>query len=780
MTKLILVTLIVCSCCVLVWSFRIQHRHSVLRISVPITKLQPVGWPSTASSPSSNSQNFNNNMLFAQSVASSSKSPVQKIGLHALLNKLKQLWRKASKHVLHFVAAAVLSISIVASPVLAKPAAVPKVGEVRAQKNGANRRTSTSKSRRKVASKQGSRVSSASKSTQSSLPSVTTQVRATEPKSDGKQLTIIGVALAVGTTLATLVFSAPSSKKSMKKSKKRKSLTVVIPEDGEDLYVPPVRQLRNQHAGDSKKPPTDDDATEEEEEIASPSTTERTSSTRQDKTVREVFVPPFATLMKADEVTEPPSTPPLMPPSAPSSPAPPAPPSKPGLLGRLFGSKTGASARPSDLSTALQLRQSSDAGERSLRTHLLRQLAQQLSPTALEDVQRGWSEEVGDALSEENDGEGQSVRAQTDAHTLARIFAEVVNAVVVGLIDSLVQQTEALDALTAQQKKQRKHKEVSEEEVEEMQKQELKLSRLFDSLHQVMESAGGIFNILIGGASDVRVEPIVYNGRAKKHQVEAVYSAALRQQMQQEMTQALKDFQQQQQGQTPDESATSNATSDNSIDAYMDTNAASNASSSPDSSLQQEQQQELERQRNADRLGRLQFLLGVKEVRRGALEQKVVMEMSLGGAGSGAGGLGGMLGGLLGGGGAGGAGALDDKALQEMFASLGDGGGNSAGMGAGMPGMPDLSKMKPEEIADMTKELLASLKQALQDGNVTKADVQEFEKTIGVDVRQFSNLLAQAKRDKRMQQQIAQSLGQQAGVDLSELEGVFRQLASIK
>lgn len=721
-------------------------------------------------------------MLFAQSVASSSKSPVQKIGLHALLNKLQQLWRKASKHVLHFVAAAVLSISIVASPVLAKPAAVPKVGEVRVQKNGANRRTSTSKSRRKVASKQGSRVSSASKSTQSSLSCVTTQVRATEPKSDGKQLTIIGVALAVGTTLATLVFSAPSSKKSMKKSKKRKSLPVVIPDDGEDedLYVPPVRQLRNQHTGDSKKPPTDDDAAEEEEEIASPSTTERTSITRQDKTVREVFVPPFATLMKADEVTEPPSTLPLMPPSAPSSPAPP---SKPGILGRLFGSKNGASARPSDLSTALQLRQSSDAGERSLRTHLLRQLARQLSPTALEDVQRGWSEEVGDALSEENDGEGQSVRAQTDAHALARVFAEVVNAVVVGLIDSLVQQTDALDALTAQQKKQRKHKEVSEEEVEEMQQQELKLSRLFDSLHQVMESAGGIFNMLIGGASDVRVEPIVYNGRAKKHQVEAVYSAALRQQMQQEMTQALKDFQQQQQGQTPDESATSNATSDNSIDAYMDTNAVSNAPSSPDSSLQQEQQQELERQRNADRLGRLQFLLGVKEVRRGALEQKVVMEMSLGGAGSGAGGLGGMLGGPLGGG-AGGAGALDDKALQEMFASLGDGGGNSAGMGAGlgagMPGMPDLSKMKPEEIADMTKELLASLKQALQDGNVTRADVQEFEKTIGIDVRQFSNLLAQAKRDKRMQQQIAQSLGQQAGVDLSELESVFRQLASIK
>ena len=64
------------------------------------------------------------------------------------------------------------------------------------------------------------------------------------------------------------------------------------------------------------------------------------------------------------------------------------------------------------------------------------------------------------------------------------------------------------------------------------------------------------------------------------------------------------------------------------------------------------------------------------------------------------------------------------------------------------------------------------LKAALLDGSVTKKDVEELEKMMGVDVKQIVKMMDSGQVDKSKLQEL--------GSDVAELMDVFKELAKIK
>ena len=68
--------------------------------------------------------------------------------------------------------------------------------------------------------------------------------------------------------------------------------------------------------------------------------------------------------------------------------------------------------------------------------------------------------------------------------------------------------------------------------------------------------------------------------------------------------------------------------------------------------------------------------------------------------------------------------------------------------------------------------ILEQVKASLEEGTVTKADVLEFEKLIGMNVKQMVSMFDSGRVDKKQLQKL--------NPDLAEMMDVFKQLAAIK
>lgn len=106
---------------------------------------------------------------------------------------------------------------------------------------------------------------------------------------------------------------------------------------------------------------------------------------------------------------------------------------------------------------------------------------------------------------------------------------------------------------------------------------------------------------------------------------------------------------------------------------------------------------------------------------------------------------------------------MDPKAFEKMVGDLG-----------GMEGMPDgMADASPEEMARMTSEALASVKQSLEEGSITREEVKELESIMGMDIKQLVALMDQGKVDKAR-------LKREMGSEFGDVLELFRALAKIK
>jgi hypothetical protein len=108
---------------------------------------------------------------------------------------------------------------------------------------------------------------------------------------------------------------------------------------------------------------------------------------------------------------------------------------------------------------------------------------------------------------------------------------------------------------------------------------------------------------------------------------------------------------------------------------------------------------------------------------------------------------------------------MDPKALEEMMASMGAGGGGAL--------KEDLDNMSPEEIASMTKGALEAVKTSLETGSITKKEIAELEQMMGMDLKSLVGLMDQGKVDK-------EKLKKEFGSDFGDLLDIFKQLSKIK
>lgn len=429
-------------------------------------------------------------------------------------------------------------------------------------------------------------------------------------------------------------------------------------------------------------------------------------------------------------------------------------PEPPSLLSRLFGSKSPASKRSSDIRSCLLLHLSqrdmvSRTDEQTLRRLLLRRLLLALPTESRARVLQDCPPQVADLVGDDLDGEVLTDFGSNE--DVAQIFADVANAVLVQVVDAAAAVIESVD-----REDQLRRKEMSPSSTNASGEQRrAAVEFVFDT----MKAAGVVFAEVAAGVAGVA--PLLYNGRLKKNQLETLYSAALKEHMQADMLQAL-----------PPSSDAATSTFDG------DAVARNSASSE-------------------QLLGRLQFLCDIKEPRRAALEQKVLIDVLLGG--SAGDGVVGDLGGLadlasVGRTGIDGGDAdlgelekllsgLTDKSpadqerlLREMMAEADHSVSGATGTSnwAGSEGLP------PEEAARATQEALAGLQQALRAKQVTAQDVSDFEQMTGMDVTQFSRLLQAAGRDRGVQRELQKSLGGADGLDFAQLQTLFDELAQIK
>lgn len=80
--------------------------------------------------------------------------------------------------------------------------------------------------------------------------------------------------------------------------------------------------------------------------------------------------------------------------------------------------------------------------------------------------------------------------------------------------------------------------------------------------------------------------------------------------------------------------------------------------------------------------------------------------------------------------------------------------------------------MKPEELAEMSKSAMQAVKEQLSSGTVTKKEVEELEKIMGVNIKDFAKLLQSGKVDKQKLKEL--------GPDFSDMLDIFKKLAEIQ
>lgn len=165
---------------------------------------------------------------------------------------------------------------------------------------------------------------------------------------------------------------------------------------------------------------------------------------------------------------------------------------------------------------------------------------------------------------------------------------------------------------------------------------------------------------------------------------------------------------------------------------------------------------------NSLKIQKLQVVLGIKEAKRNALEQKAMKDLLLSGGGNGGlGDLSGMFEALSGGA------KGNSKEMAEQLKSV-----MGSVSGSGIDSLEDLDKMSPDELADMSKSAVDSVKASLKDGSITKSDVLELEKIMGTDVESLV---------KMMKQSAAGALADKSvGGEVKEMLQLFSELLAIK
>ena len=166
------------------------------------------------------------------------------------------------------------------------------------------------------------------------------------------------------------------------------------------------------------------------------------------------------------------------------------------------------------------------------------------------------------------------------------------------------------------------------------------------------------------------------------------------------------------------------------------------------------------------KLPSIQQVFSIKENKRSSLEQKALREnlMSLGGGLGEGGGLGGIMDALSGKGGADG---MDMAQLEEMMKGMDPEALRGA---AGLP--DDMDNMNPEEMAAMSKDAMSSVKAALEDGSITKNDIAELEKVMGLDISLVVKMMDSGNVDKAKLKEM--------GPEFGDMLSVFKQLAALK
>ncbi|KAJ1439311.1 hypothetical protein B484DRAFT_444090 [Ochromonadaceae sp. CCMP2298] len=431
------------------------------------------------------------------------------------------------------------------------------------------------------------------------------------------------------------------------------------------------------------------------------------------------LLPPYASIIAAPVDSQLPT------PSAPSRAAAPEPeeepyeaeesvPAKKGnILDRLFQKPGGG--RPADIKSALKVG-SGDPSE-DYRVLVAAALTAYVPDGALPNKELGRQvvalTQAG-SVSEKAEDEKERMQALKDEiqasglseQEAGEVFAEVANALLVSLVDSA--------AKTADGKE-----------------EQLSVEAL-DLVTDFVQGAGALFGSTTPRA---RIDPIQYNGKARKGKLETLYMRYAK--------------------------------------AGMDLKSimgAMGGGGGEEEGGAEEGEAAMSPEERADRLGKLQFLFNIKEGKRNGMEQKIMREMmmsmtkEMGGEG---GDLGKMMEAFSGKGGA------DMAGMEEMMGQMGQGGaGGFPGGGGGPDGIPDMSNMNPEDVAAMSKEAMGAVKQALAEGSLGRNDVLEFEKMIGMDVKKMVGMMESGKVDKRQLQKLSP--------DLAEMMDVFRQLAAIK
>eukprot|EP01040_Poterioochromonas_malhamensis_P014296 gene14296-15808_t len=405
---------------------------------------------------------------------------------------------------------------------------------------------------------------------------------------------------------------------------------------------------------------------------------------------------------------------------------PPPPPKKSGnFLTRLFQKPGGG--RPSDLRSAL-LREKDDTT--SLRLIIGRGLMQYVSPELGRRIAKDFPALTENFPPESNDVVLQEVVSVAEelglaAADTAEIFAEVTNAFVVQLVDRAVSALDGADSDNDSD-------EVDGETVAARQRE--RVVRRLDELTNFMNDVTPLFLAVVKNTASV--EPLQYNGKASRQRLEQLFELYLKE------AQGL-------------------AKQSFSFPLMGDQTAEDDASKPSAEELER-----LINERN-DRLAKVQFLLAIKENKRTSLEQKLMkeeiaaMSKSFGGLGGeggsgssgGGGGLGDLLGGLGGlGGGKGGFPGLGEKEMKEMnelmknikpeqleeaMKNIKPEQLEEAMSLLQSKGMPDLSKMKPDELVGVVKREVKSMKATMDAGTISLEEIAGVEQQLGSSLEDF-------------------------------------------
>lgn len=334
-----------------------------------------------------------------------------------------------------------------------------------------------------------------------------------------------------------------------------------------------------------------------------------------------------------------------------------------GILNRLF-QKPGGNREP-DLAKVLEKLDTAASLRSVVATILAKILPQQFPEFSEEGVMYDESVRGLNPESELDLLRRLAIQGGLSAEQSAEVFAEITSAMLVTVVDAAVEVVER-----SQQYK-------TGADAEESQKAVL---QAIDSVTAFLASAGALFIQLHEG---VQIEPVQYNGRAKKSSLESMYSAYFKATAEQEMKRSLEML-----------TAPSIAV-DGEIAGGVNADSVVKEDLSAESAIA-EADGDAKMADRAQLTGLLQRALAIKEGKRNSLEQKVTKElmMSLGGGG---GGLDDIMSALSGKGG-----MPDMKALEQMMA----GSGMSGKGGEGNP----LDNMSQEEMLQATKESMQEVR----------------------------------------------------------------------